>query len=114
MITIKVDEGTLLDALVDRVKQWTDDKEVINLYEKMYENYIDGGCFDGCEVDIMAIVDNDYINYCRTICEGEEEFDKLLKVYKENGYGDCSCETEICDYIEAADDDENPTIFLVR
>lgn len=114
MITVRVDNEVALDMLVDRVGFWTDDAEVVDLYRKMYENYIDGGVFDGSDFDVMVIVDNDYINYTRIISQGDEEFDELLKVYNEQGIGDCSCETSICDYIEAVDDDCKPSMFLVR
>lgn len=114
MMTIKIDEEKAVTMLVERVSYWTQDSEVIALYEKMYSNYVYGGVFDGGEFDIMAIVDNDYINYTRIMSEGEEGFDELLKVYKEQGAGDCSCETDICDFIEAVDDDEEPKMFLVR
>ena len=62
MITVKIDEDTLLDILMNRVEHWTDDTDTLELFEKFYENRIDGGCFDGAELDIMMIVDNDYIN----------------------------------------------------
>ena len=62
MITVKIDEETLLSILMNRVEHWTDDTDTLELFEKFYENRIDGGCFDGAELDIMMIVDNDYIN----------------------------------------------------
>lgn len=114
MVTVKIDDELLLNILTDRVRFWTDDPEILELYEKMYSNYIDSGVFEGCTFDVMDIVDNDYVNYCHTVCEGDKEFDEVLKVFKEQGCGDCSCELDECDYIEAANDDENPTIFLVR
>ena len=94
---VRIDEEQAVEMLVERVSYWTQDSEVIALYEKMYTNYVYGGVFDGGEFDIMVIVDNDYINYTRIISEG-----------------DCSCETDICDFIEAVDDDEEPKMFLVR
>lgn len=114
MITVKIENETALDMLIERVKFWTDDTEVIELYRKMYENYIDGGCFDDGEFDVGVIVDNDYINYTRIISQGDAEFDELLGIYNEQGIGDCSCETRICDYIEAVNDDCKPSMFLVR
>lgn len=111
---VKIEEEQALEMLVERVKFWTKDTEIIDLYEKMYENYIYSGVFDGREFDINVIVDNDYINYTRIVSQGDEEFSELLQVYNENGIGDCSCETEICDYIESVDNEETPSIFLVR
>ena len=114
MITVKIENETALDMLVDRVKFWTNDAEIIDLYKKMYENYVYCGVFDNGKFDVMCIVDNDYINYTRIISQGDEEFDELFAVYKEQGIGDCSCETDICDYIESTDNENEPTLFLVR
>lgn len=74
MITIKIDEDKLLEMLVDRVEYWTSDENVIALYRNYYENLIDCGCFEGCEIDIMSIVDNDYINNLATI--SKEDFEQ--------------------------------------
>lgn len=112
MIRVKIDEDDLLDMLINRVKFWTEDKDTINLFEKMYENYIDGGCFEDMELDIQVIVDNDYVNWCRIIEEDEDDFEEIMKIYKEQGLGDCSCETRICNFIEAISDDEKS--ILVR
>ena len=62
MITVQIDEDELLNMLMNRVKYWTDDDDTLELFEKFYENRINGGCFDGAELDIIMIVDNDYIN----------------------------------------------------
>lgn len=113
-MVVRIDEETAIEMLVERVKFWTDDSDVIDLYEKMYNNYIYSGVFEGAEFDVKVIVDNDYINYTRIITRYDEEFTDLLQVYKENGIGDCSCETEICDFIESVDSEKKPTMFLVR
>lgn len=64
MITVKIDEDVLLNALIDRVAIWTDgDEDTTKLFEVYYQRLIDGGCFEGAEVDVMSIVDNDYINW---------------------------------------------------
>jgi hypothetical protein len=76
MITVKIDEADLLDMLVDRVKYWTDDDEVIELYSKYYENMVYGGCFEGAEFDVMSIVDNDYVNWCTVVDREEYEKDR--------------------------------------
>lgn len=94
MITVKVYEHDFLEMLEERVAQWTDDYVTRNLFSIMYENYIDGGCFDGCELDIRAIVDNDYINWCSVICDGDDEYEGIKALYDENGCGDISCEHE--------------------
>lgn len=92
MIKILVDENDLLDALVDRVSYWTDDEDIIKLYEAMYTSYIDGCVFENMEVNIMQIVDNDYINYCDVIGPDDDDYDEIKKLYDENGCSDISCE----------------------
>ena len=110
MINIKIDEERLLDLLNQRVEHWTDDRDVQILYEEMYENYIQSNRFEGMEIDINVIVDNDYINYCDIICDDDERYEEIAKIYNEQGLGDCSCECDCCDYIES----EYNGMFLVR
>lgn len=112
MLNIKIDENKALEMLVDRVKVWKDNKEVIKLFESMYENYIDNGVFEGVDFDPMVIVDNDVINYCSVVEVGDNYFEKIKKVYDEQGIGDCSCEDCEGNFIEAVNDDE--TMFLIR
>ena len=98
MIIIKIDEDKLLEMLVDRVKYWTSDENVIALYRNYYENLIDCGCFEGCELEIAAIVDNDYTN--NLIVLNKEDFED----YGVEGFED--------DKIEAFNKEQN--LYLVR
>lgn len=98
MLNVKIDENTALNLLMDRVEFWTDDEDVKKLYEQMYELHIESGYFDDIEFDVMLIVDNDYINYCRVIREGDADYAEIDKIYKNQGLGDCSCETEKSGY----------------
>ena len=106
---VEINEEKALKLLVERVKYWTDDEDVICLFEKMYERYVYDGCFKGCEFDVMVIVDNDYINWCSVISEGDEAYEDIKRLYDEFGLIDISCE---CDYsfIEA----EHNGMFLIR
>lgn len=116
-INVKIEKNDALNMLVERVEYWTQDRDEIALFEKMYDDYIFNGCFDGGEFDVMSIVDNDWVNYTAIIRAGDEDFEKVLKVYKEQGLGDCSCEDfdyYKINFIEAVDDEENPKMFLVR
>ena len=72
MDTVKINEDTLLEMLLDRLEFWTSDESVINLYRDYYEGLVYSGCFEGCELDIMSIVDNDYLNYLTII--SKEDF----------------------------------------
>ena len=74
MVTVTINEDTLLEMLLDRLEFWTSDESVINLYRDYYERLIYSGCFEGCTLDIMSIVDNDYCNYLATI--RKEDFEQ--------------------------------------
>lgn len=108
---VNIDNDMALEMLLDRLEYWTDDHTTYRLYESMYENYIDNGCFEGGEFDVMAIVDNDYVNWCTVISEGDEAYEDIKKLYDEQGCGDISCDNEHgYGYIEA----EYNGSFLVR
>ena len=62
MINVKIDKYDLLELLLDRLEFWNKDTEVKKLYEVYYSELIDNGCFNGAELDIKFIVDNDYVN----------------------------------------------------
>lgn len=111
---IEVDNDDIFNMLIERVEYWTDDQDVIDLYAQMYERYVDGEIWHGGEFNVMTIVDNDYVNWCDVVCEGEENFKEIKKVFKKQGLGDCSCEIEGVGYIEAVDDEDEPTMFLIR
>lgn len=112
MVTVTISEDTLLNMLVERVEHWTDDEEIIDLYEQYYENMVYGGCFEGAKLDIMSIVDNDYINNhtIMTYAEYEEKKNEHLrdniKMFIEdnkNSY-DMNNEEEKQDYIQELKD----------
>lgn len=109
MVTVKIREDDLLDMFMERCEAWNGlDKE---LFEKMYENNINNGLFDGMELDIMRIVDNDYINWTSVLEKDvDEDFDEVFVLYKQGEY-DISCQTRYS-YIEAVSDDEQR--ILVR
>lgn len=111
MITIKIDEEYLLELFVARVKYWTKDEDEIELFRKMYENYIDGGVFDGSEVDINHIVDYDHYDMF-VLCKGEDEYEKIKETYASQGPCDYSSESSEYGsvYIEA----EYNNMFLLR
>ena len=109
MITVKIDEADLLDMLVDRVGYWTDDRDVLKLYEQYYENMVYNGYFDGAELDINSIVDNDYVNYLTVVDRDEynkdrEEYlrDSIKNFIKENK--DLYDEEEKADFLQELKD----------
>lgn len=74
MVTVKISEDTLLEMLLDRLKSWTSNESVINLYRDYYEGLVYSGFFEDCTLDIMSIVDNDYCNYLAYI--SKEDFEQ--------------------------------------
>lgn len=107
-----------LGMLVKRVRDWTDDEDTISLYSKMYERLLDNDVFSsGDGYTIQEIVDNDYVNWCTTIDTDDEDFEKVRELHK-NGEWDISCYSADMQgkysYIEACDDEDNPTMFLLR
>lgn len=83
MVTVKVDEDTLLEMLLDRLEFWTSDEDEINLYRDYYEGLVYSGYFEGWNVDIMMVVDNDYINNLAAI--RKEDFEQW-DIESEVGY----------------------------
>ena len=79
MVTVNIDEETLIELLTDRVKYWTDDEDTLELFNQYYESQVYGGCFEGADFDIMGIVDNDYVNNL-TITD-RAEFEKAREEY---------------------------------
>lgn len=73
MVTVRIEEEDLLEMLMDRVRFWTDDPDCLDLFEMYYDNMIQGGAFDYCDFNVMAIVDNDYVNWLDVI--SEEDFE---------------------------------------
>lgn len=108
---VEIDEYDFLNLLMERVRFWTSDPDVIELYEKMYESTLDSGCFEGGKLSVMDIVDNDYVNWCTTITPEDEHFDEIVKAYKD-GERDISLNHWGYGFVEAVNEDE--TLALVR
>lgn len=98
MITVKIDEDILLEILLDRVEYWTSDEDTINLYRDYYEELINNGCFEDCELDIMGIVDNDYVNN--------------LEIINREDFKQWNIEDETADKIVAFSKDKD--LYLIR
>ena len=110
---VKIDDAIALDMLLDRLEFWTQDHTTYRLYEQMYESYIDSGVFESGEFDVCQIVDNDYINWCSVIGEGDEGYEGIKELFDRDGVGDISCESDLnggWSFIEAEYDGS----FLVR
>lgn len=112
LVNVKIDSEKIVDILLDRLMHWieTDDIITYKLYEQMYTKYAENYAFDSIEFDLMVIVDNDYINYCKIISKGDDEYEEVKKIFETQGLGDCSCEHKYISFIEA----EYANNFLVR
>lgn len=98
MITVKIDEGILLDMLMGRVEYWVDNPIEEELFEDYYRGLVYSGCFEGCELNIMDIVDDDYVN-------------NTVFIHKKN-FEEWKIEDEIDDRIIAFDEEED--LYLIR
>ena len=98
MVTVTIDEDTLLEMLLDRLEFWTSDESLINLYRDYYKGLVYSGCFEGCNLDIMSIVDNDYVNNLTTI--SKEDFEQW------------DIESEVDDKIVAFNEEKD--LYLIR
>lgn len=98
MITVKIDEGILLDMLMDRIECWVDNPIEEELFEDYYRELVYSGCFEGCELNITSIVDDDYLNNLTTI--RKEDFEQW------------GIEGEIDDSIVAFNEEED--LYLIR
>lgn len=106
---VDIENEILLKLLIERVKFWTDDQDTIDLYESMYDNYLENEMFSE-NFNVNEIVDNDYVNYCNVITKGDEDFEKIQDLAKDHEY-DISCQT-CYSFIEAHNDDYS--LILVR
>ena len=77
--------------LMKRVEYWTSSPEEEELLEDYYRDLVYSGCFEGCELDIYSIVDNDYINNTTFISKegfkqwhiGDETDDRIITFNEE-------------------------------
>lgn len=109
LVNVQMEDWELLEMLLDRLSYWGQEDNR-DLFETMYQNYMDSGCWDGIEFNVMSIVDNDCVNYCSVLYKEDykEDFEKLLELHR-NGEYDVSCEEfeQINpSFIEAVSDDE--------
>lgn len=115
LITVKLNKDDLLNMLEERLNRWeaSSDPKIKALFLKMYENDLNAGIFSGHEFDPALIVDDDVINWCAVVEPGDEDFNKLLELYKAGEY-DVSCEHLGCgaSFIEAVSDNED--LILIR
>lgn len=71
MAIVEIDNEQLVEMLVDRVKFWTDDQDILYIYEAYYRDLVYSECFEGEPLIINSIVDNDYVNYTDVVTREE-------------------------------------------
>ena len=110
-ILVKIDKDDALDMLIERLRlMWTQEDDVVDMYEDMYKNYIDNDVFDNKEFNVSEIVDNDWVNYCDVIRKSDDYYDECVEAYESGDY-----ELDNGYYIEAHKDLGNGKhLFLVR
>lgn len=86
-VNVKIDSDDLIEMLIGQLELWTHDKQTIDLYTQMYVRELEGGVFENAEFNPAVIVDNDYVNYCSIVEEGEEDYSDILEVYEKEGLG---------------------------
>ena len=89
---VNLSEETVIEMLVERISYWTQEDDTHELYRRMYTNYVESGAFEGTDLDVMVIVDNDFVNYCDVVSEGDYEYEDIKSLYEDYGIGDISCE----------------------
>lgn len=105
MITVEIDEDVALDMLMDRLEYWTTDPTTTELFEQMYRGYLEEGVVGEGNFDVMNIVDNDYINWCTIVEEGDDSYDECKEAWESGEH-----ELENGSYVEA----EANGAYLVR
>lgn len=108
LVDMEIDE--LEDLIVQELRGWTDDNDVIELYLKMYENH-DYSDFE--YGNIRGVVDNDYINNTTRLYPCDRAYRDIETLYTAYGCGEIYMYRSLnhgYDYIEA----ENNGILLVR
>ena len=100
-----MDEDEFVDLLDERVEHWTDDPVVQDLFHDMYQQMADEGVFYEVNTSVMAIVDNDYVNYCDVIYDDDDRYEEVDEAFKNGDW-----ETESGMTIEA----EKDGVYLVR
>lgn len=112
--TIKISNDDLCNMLFERLKAWNLSYKERDLFEKMYENAVDGYVFDGAEFNCMRIVDNDVNGFCKIVDKRNPAFKKIKKLWQKGirEIDENALELGYFSYIEAASDDL--TMFLIK
>lgn len=108
LIDIELDE--LEDMIAQELRGWTDDDDIIELYQEMYESH-DYSDFE--YGNIRSVVDNDYINNTTRLYEGDEAYEDIMALYDQYGCGDIYMYSSLNHGYECIEA-ENNGIILVR
>ena len=101
--TVKIKKDALIELLIDRLEMYTNDEQVITLYQKYYS----GLNWDGRCLDVMEVVDNDWFNYTKIISEGDgEAWELAIKNYKDGFDGFSHPDLESGQFLAISDDEK--------
>ena len=101
-----------LELILNQLREWTDDEDVLKLYEKFYDNMLDQGVFDSGEpMGIYYVARTDW-NRTSVVSEDDEDFEAMKNQFKAEGPGIYFVGNDHHGTIEVADNDEEPTMFL--
>lgn len=105
MITVMMEEEDVIELLMERLDSWVHDDEISNLFRDMYTKNVYNGIYS--ELNVMDIVDNDYVNWCTVLYNDDDNYEETLKAYQEGIF-----ELD-WGYIEAVGQGSRP-IMLIR
>ena len=80
----------ILDRVMDRLRYWTEDTTVLNLFWDMFSEMEAERILtdDMDDDDVMELVDNAYVNNCEVIYPTDEDYPAYMKMYKTGNYDD--------------------------
>ena len=80
LIDLDIDE--LVDYIAKELRGWTDEDDVVELYQKMYESH---NYHDFENGNIRSVVDNDFINNTTRLYPGDQAYKDIKALYDEYG-----------------------------
>ncbi len=119
LVKIKINKYILLDMLNNRLDCWFKNEENSekkkSLFLDMYKKSIDDGVFESVEFNVLNIVDNDVINWCRVLEKDSisDEWERLENLYK-SGERDVSYEDFDTNFKINFIESMNDNMILVR
>lgn len=116
-INVKVEKDDVIDLLVNRVRFWTDNEDVVDLFKKMYENYDEmlDDCNDPYKIGTLTFYPSEILSKCDPVayrCGISDEISNQIEEaeYELYNYGICEFDKftfEITDKYDEDDEDDD-------